>query len=1093
MVSTARFVERSSSICSSPSRRVPHAKRGFGVECCRRARLLPRTSFLAPIFALLLCLIAWPTGTLAKELAHFITARGDQLFDGDEPFRFVSFNVPNLLVVEDEFNFRKREPFRWPDEFEIEDALESIRQLGGRVVRTYVISVYRDGSEMGRTVHVLGPGEFNEEAFRTLDRVLQVANRKGIRVIIPLVDNWKWMGGIEQYAAFRNKPGEAFWSDRQLIADFKATIDFVINRKNTYTGIAYRDDKAIFGWETGNELDATPEWTREIAAYIKSLDKNHLVIDGRSLHGVPEWSLEDSNIDVITTHHYPHGNNDFVPAIREAKSKTRGKKPYFVGEFGFVPMENIAQVLDEVVGDDIAGALLWSLRFHRREGGFYWHMEVGTGRNIYKAFHWPGFPSGEKYEEQQVLGLARAAAFAIQGIDVAPIEAPSAPKLLPIERVSAISWQGAAGASSYRVERRGERERGWKAVGENVSDAAVQYQPLFNDATAVPGERYYYRVTARNTGGESRASNEVGPVLVRARTLVDECADFSRLQRVSKGVISTGENSRTTQEDCHRFAMLPRSELLYRVEGAISGLRVRSFVRDRTATLEFSASVDGKEFLPVEVARSLFAGNEGEYGYLTPVLYEGQIENARAQYVKVTLPASEQANAGDDGAPAEISRVEIEYDTIDNARKAKAERQSAPLNTSVFVGGAMAFMGDPVAAVDKAARLGNSRINVVVTILVDLNEDLTLKSFGQYKRRSRGYAPYTEAMRQQLINQLKRVFARAEERGMDIAILPHIDAGGAVQEWRNWIDFSPTKLYGGYSYETLMIDSIAAALAETTGENTEVELALAGEMGKSVFKYPEEYLKMAERIRSRGEAGAERAKRAESTAATRSAKQFEAGSRELAASNNVSIESPKRVQVANLKIGISLNHDQVAGESNPTFGDGGTVELTDEQRKGVQALIDRCDFVGMSFYRPVNVDVSPDDFVRGIDYFMSQLAQHGLEVSAGTELHFSEVGIGGAHDGKPTDEPEDAVKSPWEGSADPAQNPWSANASMRALRLRYHEALLEFLTKQPARWHVSGAFFWSMGSWDPQGMQHDEFADEKILKSVKAHNQRTEK
>ena len=37
---------------------------------------------------------------------------------------------------------------------------------------------------------------------------------------------------------------------------------------------------------------------------------------------------------------------------------------------------------------------------HRREGGFYWHMEVGTGRNIYKAFHWPGFASGDRYDER---------------------------------------------------------------------------------------------------------------------------------------------------------------------------------------------------------------------------------------------------------------------------------------------------------------------------------------------------------------------------------------------------------------------------------------------------------------------------------------------------------------------------------------------------------------------------------------------------------------------------------------------------------------------------------------------------------------------
>jgi mannan endo-1,4-beta-mannosidase len=223
---------------------------------------------------------------VADETMPFVTRRGDQLYVGDERLRFVSFNIPNLLVVEDAFEFTKPSPWRWPDEFEIEDALESVRQMGGQVVRTYVVSVRREGSDMGDTVHVLAPGEFNEEGFRALDKVLEVAGRKGIRIIIPLVDNWKWMGGVPQYAAFRGKPPEAFWSDPELIADFKRTIEYVLNRKNTYTGKLYRDDSAIFGWETGNEIDATADWTREIAATIKQHAPNHLVIDGRSLHGI---------------------------------------------------------------------------------------------------------------------------------------------------------------------------------------------------------------------------------------------------------------------------------------------------------------------------------------------------------------------------------------------------------------------------------------------------------------------------------------------------------------------------------------------------------------------------------------------------------------------------------------------------------------------------------------------------------------------------------------------------------------------------------------------------------------------------------------
>jgi endo-1,4-beta-mannosidase len=57
-------------------------------------------------------------------------------------------------------------------------------------------------------------------------------------------------------------------------------VSFVLNRRNTYTGTLYKDDKAILAWETGNELYCPYSWTKQIAAHIKSLDSNHLVWDG---------------------------------------------------------------------------------------------------------------------------------------------------------------------------------------------------------------------------------------------------------------------------------------------------------------------------------------------------------------------------------------------------------------------------------------------------------------------------------------------------------------------------------------------------------------------------------------------------------------------------------------------------------------------------------------------------------------------------------------------------------------------------------------------------------------------------------------------
>ena len=312
--------------------------------------------------------------------------------DGGQPFRFISFNLPNLQMIEDNLPFAGTNAWRLPDEFEIRDGLATVRQMGGTVVRTYAISVVRTNDLPGTPRHVLGPGRFNEEAFRELDLALKIANEQGIRLIIPLVDNWKWQGGRAEYAGWRGKTKDDFWTDPQIIADFKETVRFVLTRTNTLTGVRYCDDKAILCWETGNELSSPPDWTREIAAYIKSLDHHHLVMDGFARPGCgpnrsPCRKWTSSPRIIIRAE---RNSKTFAEIIRENGEMARGKKPYVVGEFGFVSTAQMQDAMKAIMDTGMSGGLLWSLRFRDRDGGFYWHSEP-SGGNQYKAFHWPGF------------------------------------------------------------------------------------------------------------------------------------------------------------------------------------------------------------------------------------------------------------------------------------------------------------------------------------------------------------------------------------------------------------------------------------------------------------------------------------------------------------------------------------------------------------------------------------------------------------------------------------------------------------------------------------------------------------------------------
>lgn len=606
-----------------------------------------RPLFLAYVLALIVCAVTSPA--VGQGFRHFITRDGDRLMDGDQEYRFVSFNIPNLHYVEDAMAFDNRMPFRFPDEYEIRDALVTIRQMGGQVVRTYSLPVFQKSAPAGTPKYVEAPGKFNEEAFRTLDRVLAVANEEGVRLIIPVVNNFQWWGGAADYAAFRGKPRDAFWTDPQLIEDFEQTVRFLLTRVNTVTGVPYREDKAVLAWETANESQCPHSWTHEIAAFMKSLDSNHLVVDGYLTQVLREASIADENVDIVQTHHYEGDPRLMVDHIRTSAGMAAGRKPYMLGEFGFVGTEAVRSVLDTVIHERLAGALIWSLRYHRRDGGFFWHSEP-SGGDFFKAYHWPGFPSGEPYDESGLMTLMRQKAYEIQGTTAPGRDVPKPPRLLPIQEVSAISWQGSTGANGYDVERSENVAGPWQKVAFELSDARVQYRPLFNDESAEMGKSYFYRVRARNEAGLSRPGNVVGPVDVTGSVLVDELADESKIL-FQHGELALRQNeARRYKEDTSRLHGQKGAWILYRVSGPIASFRIYTFSGGDGGVVRFSLSSDGQQFVPIDTAVTDYGSGQGEYGYLRPVLHSADAVEGSSRFLRIDFE--------DD---ATLSRVEIGY------------------------------------------------------------------------------------------------------------------------------------------------------------------------------------------------------------------------------------------------------------------------------------------------------------------------------------------------------------------------------------------------------------------------------------------------
>ena len=559
--------------------------------------------------------------------------------------RFISFNVPNLHYVEDDWRFDSQSRYRIPTEFEIRDALVSVQQMGADVVRIYALSVRKGTDPPGTPRHVTGPGQFDDAVFVGLDRALAVAAELGVGLIIPLVDNWKWWGGVSEYAAFRQKPSPEFWTDPELIADFEQTIEYVLTRRNTLTGRAYRDEPAVFAWETGNELENPYSWVRRIAATIKRLDPDTPVIDGIHQNELRPEALSDPNIDIVSTHHYtPPGV--MVAEVERNIREAAGKKPYFVGEFGFIPTADVARVLDRVIQGGAMGAMLWSLRFHNRDGGFYWHAE----KRGFEAYHWPGFDSGAHIDESNLLALMHRKAHEIRGRKPPAQTPPDPPALLPVTSPFALVWQGSAGATAYEIERSAHRDGEWQLVASEVSDARWPYRPLHADHTAEVGRQYFYRVRARNSAGASEASNVEGPVKTEHLAIIDELDDWSRTHAREGRVDLTRDDPREVKQDRSRAVAVGPAALVYQVPGTVTRVVADVFLPSPAELPLLEGSRDGRSYRPLAAQTTDHAGGADQYRAFHPVrLTAGKVE-AGTVYVRIRLLRRHQ-----------IGRVEIDY------------------------------------------------------------------------------------------------------------------------------------------------------------------------------------------------------------------------------------------------------------------------------------------------------------------------------------------------------------------------------------------------------------------------------------------------
>lgn len=605
---------------------------------------------------------AQPALPPAEPLVHFITRRGDRLYDGGQEFRFVSVNMPDVLQIISNYQFDGETPemrLRVPDAFEQRDAVRTVRQMGGRVLRTFMITA-RQGPHAAVMFDVTkNPVVPNESALLALDRLLQIGREEGVRLLIPL---------IAYRSALRGDPdtyGPDFWTvGSEANLKFKSTITQVLGRTNSLTGIPYRDDPTVFGWQTGNELviGADPErrrWLHDIAAYIKQLAPHQLHIDGRNkpndIYDLYDEFATSPHIDAVSYHTYVNLPQADTPAgtLRLIRDQLRGKIPVIVTEVAmYTSPRALRALLDEVLTGGAVGAQWWGLRFHNRDGGFYKHSDRASQ---FEDLNWPGFTDAqldlpEIARERELLGILHDYASKVSGQPPVPVTAPAAPWLLPVPDPGHLSWQGSTGASSYAIERAPALGGPWMRLADDFGDHLATYSALYCDTTAGTGQAWYYRVIARNAAGDSAPSNVRGPVHADHHWLVDDLFDASRLDPASTNL----QFKRAYAHDAYLedIALAQRRDpetsgrLAYRISGALRSFTLTAF-ETQTPLYFYFTDTGGRR---TELSVRAFA-------------YQGGRRTRYEYHASVELPAGMLVIELSAGAPANqaVGRVELSW------------------------------------------------------------------------------------------------------------------------------------------------------------------------------------------------------------------------------------------------------------------------------------------------------------------------------------------------------------------------------------------------------------------------------------------------
>ncbi len=224
----------------------------------------------------------------------FVSRNGSDFELNGKPCRFAGNNVYYLF---------------YKSHFMIDDVMDTMQRNGIEVLRTWAFGEGIPQNTDEAMSFQPEKGLYYEPVFVNFDYVIKSAGEHGIRLMLPLANYWSEFGGMAQYlewCGIDKENTQAFYTDSNVKSAYKNYIKTVLNRVNTLTGIAYKDDPTIFAWELVNEPRCETcqngeiyAWIKEMSQFVRSLDTKHLVGIGDE-----GFLRENGNADIFYNGHY---------------------------------------------------------------------------------------------------------------------------------------------------------------------------------------------------------------------------------------------------------------------------------------------------------------------------------------------------------------------------------------------------------------------------------------------------------------------------------------------------------------------------------------------------------------------------------------------------------------------------------------------------------------------------------------------------------------------------------------------------------------------------------------------------------------------